>query len=179
LAQALIIAPYPEPRTEEGWEYTCIVDFHLIQETIRSIRNIRSEKNVRPGMRIPAVLSGGDKTKIFLQYKGVVAALAQVDPERFEITSRMPPKQEGQVAMAFGPVEIYLPLEGLVVASEENERLTKALNEAESQINRLEKLLASSFSDRAPSDIVQKEKDKLSDYRETVEKLKKQLAALE
>jgi valyl-tRNA synthetase len=50
---------------------------------------------------------------------------------------------------------------------------------AESQVNRLEKLLASSFSERAPSEIVQKERDKLSDYRKTVEKLKKQLAALE
>jgi len=42
----------------------------------------------------------------------------------------------------------------------------------------LEKLLASSFADRAPVDIVQKERDKLSTYQETIEKIKKQLDAL-
>jgi valyl-tRNA synthetase len=76
-------------------------------------------------------------------------------------------------------VEIYLPLEGLVDTSAERERLTKALSEAESQANRLEKLLSSSFAERAPVDIVQKEKEKLASYQETVEKLKKQLDSLE
>ena len=70
-------------------------------------------------------------------------------------------------------VEIYLPLEGLVDTAEERERITKALSEAESQAARLEKLLSSSFAERAPAEIVQKEKEKLAGYLETVEKLKK------
>jgi valyl-tRNA synthetase len=76
-------------------------------------------------------------------------------------------------------VEIYLPLEGLVDTGEERERLNKAMVEAESQVNRLEKLLASSFAERAPADIVLKEKEKLLSYKATVENLEKQLKALE
>ncbi len=57
--------------------------------------------------------------------------------------------------------------------------LDKALKEAEGQAIRLEKLLASSFAQRAPAEIVQKEKDKLISYQQTVEKLKKQLEALD
>jgi valyl-tRNA synthetase len=178
-AEALIISSWPVIRPMEGWEDETITNFSLIQETVRSIRNIRSEKNVKPGKRISALLSAGEKTEVFRSHKNVISALAQLDPEKFEIASQLPPKTEYQIAIAIGSVEIYLPLEGLVDTSAERERLTKALSEAESQANRLEKLLSSSFAERAPVDIVQKEKEKLASYQETVEKLKKQLDSLE
>jgi len=178
-AAGLIIASWPEPRQAEGWENRCIMDFSLVQETIRAIRNLRSEKNVKPGKRIPAILSAGEKTELFHQQKNIVSALAQLDPKKFDITTDLPPKGENHVAIAIGSVEIYLPLEGLVDISEERDRLNKALDEAEGQANRLEKLLSSSFAQRAPAEIVHKEKEKLISYRETVEKLKKQLDALD
>lgn len=173
--EALIIAHWPEPREKEGWEDGCVADFNLLQETIRSIRNIRSEKNVKPGKRIPAMLSAGEKTELFLQQKNVISALAQLDGDKFVISTSLPAKQDNQVGIAIGAVEIYLPLEGLVDATEERERIAKALVEAESQAARLEKLLSSSFAERAPAEIVQKEKVKLEDFLETVAKLKNQL----
>jgi valyl-tRNA synthetase len=175
----LIISSWPEPRQEEEWEYGCITDFGLIQDTIRVIRNIRSEKNVKPGKLIPAILAASEKTEMFRQQKKLIASLAQIDPEKFEISMSLPPKQENQVSIALGTVEIYLPLEGMVDTSEERERLNKALVDAKSQADRLEKLLASSFTERAPVDIVQKEKDKLISYQTTVEKLEKQVKALD
>jgi valyl-tRNA synthetase len=178
-ADGLIISSWPEIRHAESWENECITDFNLVQETIRSIRNMRSEKNVKPGKRIPALLAAGEKTEIFRQQKNIISALAQIDLDRFEITTGLPPKGENQIAIAIGSVEIYIPIEGLVDTSEERERLNKALSEAESQASRLEKLLSSSFAERAPAEIVQKEKDKLASYQETVDKLKKQLDNLE
>jgi valyl-tRNA synthetase len=177
-AEGLIIASWPEPRPTEGWENECIINFNLIQETIRAIRNIRSEKNVKPGKFIPTLLAAGERTEVFRQQKKLIASLAQLDPERFEISVSLPPKQENQVSIALGSVELYIPLEGLVDTSEERERLSKALTEAKNQAGRLEKLLASSFSVKAPADIVQKEKDKLASYQMTVKKLEKQLKAI-
>jgi valyl-tRNA synthetase len=176
---ALINAPWPESRQKEGWEDGCVADFNLVQETIRSIRNIRAEKNVKPGKRIPGMLAAGGKTELFNQQKNVISALAQLDNEKFVISTNLPPKQENQVGIAIGAVEIYLPLEGLVDTAEERERITKALSEAESQVARLEKLLSSSFAERAPTEIVQKEKEKLAGFLETVDKLKNQLEELE
>jgi valyl-tRNA synthetase len=49
---------------------------------------------------------------------------------------------------------------------------------ARAQITRLEKLLASSFSERAPADVVEKERVKLSLQHETAKKLESQLDAL-
>ena len=176
--EALIIAPWPEPRPVEGWEDGCTADFTLVQDSIRAIRNIRAEKDVKPGKRIPALLAAAEKTALFQQQKNIISALAQIDPGRFEIAKELPPKGENQISLAIGPVVIYLPLEGLVDTGAERDRLSKALAEAESQVNRLDQLLSSSFAERAPAEIVQKERDKLTGYRETVDNLKKQLDAL-
>jgi len=178
-ADGLIISSWPTPRKEESWEKECITNFSLVQDAIRSIRNIRSEKNVKPGRLIPAILTAGERTEIFRQQKKVIASLAQLDIEKFEISKNLPPKQENYISIALGTVEIYLPLEGLVDTSEERERLNKALVEAKNQVDRLEKLLAGSFTDRAPADIVQKEREKLLNYQVTMENLDKQLKAFD
>jgi valyl-tRNA synthetase len=177
--EALIISSWPEPRPVEGWEDDCVSNFSLVQETIRSIRNIRAEKAVKPGRRIAAFLAAGEKTNIFQQQKMVIASLAQLDMDRFSIDTQLPLKGENDVALAFGPVEIYLPMAGLVDSSQERERLSKALSEAEGQVSRLENLLGSSFSERAPAAIVHKEREKLANFQETVEKLSKQLDNLD
>ena len=178
-AESLIISSWPEPRPVEGWEDESIANFNLIKDSIRAIRNIRSEKNVNARSRISAYIGGAEKTEIFKQEQKFISASAVIDPEKFEITTKLPPKKEDEIALAIGPVEIYLPLEGLVDTSEDRKRMNKALAEALGQATRLEKLLASSFAERAPAEIVQKERDKLAGYQETVENLKKQLKALD
>ncbi len=120
--EGLIVSSWPVSRQEEGWENQCITDFSLIQETVRTIRNLRSEKNVKPGKRIPAILSAGEKTELFHRQKNIVSALAQLDLKKFDIVTDLPPKGENQVAIAIGSVEIYLPLEELVDTGEERDR---------------------------------------------------------
>ena len=56
----------------------------------------------------------------------------------------------------------------------ERERLEKELAEADSEINRLEKLLASPFAEKAPPEVVAKEREKLETYRETAERIRQQ-----
>ncbi|HSB67246.1 MAG TPA: class I tRNA ligase family protein, partial [Anaerolineales bacterium] len=175
---ALIIAPWPEPEAPEGWEKESISNFILIQDAIRSIRNIRAEKDVKPRRLIPAWLSAGDKTEVFRQQKGILAALAQLDPEKLTISSTLPPKQENDIVIAIGEVEIYLPLEGLMDIEKERARLTTLLLETNRQIERLDHLLSSSFAERAPAEIVQKEREKLSSYSATAETVKNQLEKL-
>jgi valyl-tRNA synthetase len=81
---------------------------------------------------------------------GTLAALARLDRSAVEIHERLPEKPAGSTALVVGPVEIFLPLGDLVETTEERARLESALAEAESQIERLEKLLASPFAQRAP-----------------------------
>jgi valyl-tRNA synthetase len=178
-AEALIIASWPEPRQEEGWETSSIADFSLIQEIVRAIRNLRAEKNVKPGKLIPAIIVAAERTKMIQQQKNMISALGQLDPEKLATLDTLSQKPENHVALVIGSVEIYLPLEGLVDISEERARLSKALTETDGQVVRLENLLASSFAEKAPAGVVQKERDKLAGYKDAVAKLKNQLDALD
>jgi valyl-tRNA synthetase len=54
-------------------------------------------------------------------------------------------------------------------------RLEKELKEAQSHIDRLEKLLSSDFANKAPANVIAKEREKLVSYKDTAEKLKAQL----
>ncbi|MDP7545539.1 MAG: hypothetical protein QGG31_07185, partial [Anaerolineales bacterium] len=72
-----------------------------------------------------------------------------------------------------GSSEIYLPLAGMVDAAAERSRLEKEIAALQAQIKRLQGLLGSPFAEKAPPPVVQKERDKLADYRASQEKLEK------
>ncbi len=175
---ALIVARWPEPRPEEGWEVDKVADFSLIQELVRAIRNLRSEKGVKPGRRVPATLVSQEYRALLGEQAATIAQLAGLDAQALTIVKSLAAKPQGHIALVVGPVEVYLPLAGLVDASEERARLEKDLAETTSQIERLEKLLASSFAEKAPAAVVQKEREKLATYQQTAEKLRSQLAGL-
>jgi len=173
--QALIVAPWPVAGEISDWEETAIRNFSTLQEIVRSIRNLRAEKNVKPGIRIPAIFSAGDFSKVLENEVTSLASLAKLDPNRIEIQENLVEKPENSVVLVVGSIEIYLPLAELVDIEEERSRLEKDLEEAESQIARLEKLLASPFAMKAPAQVVQNERDKLMVFIATAQKLKAQL----
>jgi valyl-tRNA synthetase len=176
--EALIVASWPEPRTEEDWQAKRVVDFTLVQEIVRAIRNLRAEKNVPPSKLLPATIAAGEQMRLIQAQMPIIATLAQLDPGKFMVCDGLAEKPAGNVAMVVGAVEIYMPLSGLVDLDEERSRLNKNLAEVEGQITRLEKLLSSPFGEKAPADVVQKEREKLSVFRETALKLKAQLEGL-
>jgi len=174
--EVLIIASWPEPHTEEGWEADKMTDFALLQEVIRAIRNVRAEKNVKAGKRIPATFAGGKFTGLFQAQAGNVAALAGLDPSRLRIIETLVDKPKDQIALVIGGVEAYLPLAELVNLEAERSRKEKELADIASQIARLEKLLSSDFAKKAPEGVIQKEHERLKNYREMADKLRSQLA---
>ncbi len=177
--EALIIAPWPSAGDPDGWEGDCIRDFSILQDIVRSIRNLRAEKNVKPGQRIPAVIVAGDYAHILEHEIKSLATLAKLDESRLRIQKNLAGKPEDHIALVVGSVEIYLPLADLVDIEEERARLERDLSEAEKQITRLAKLLAGPFSDKAPPNIVQNERDKLAGFKETQQKLVEQLKGIE
>jgi len=176
--EVLMMAPWPDPEEAEGWEEQVMADFTLVQDVVRAIRNLRSEKNVKPGTRIPATFAGGVAAPILEAQAETIAALAKLDEAQLSIQKSLKAKPEDHIALVVGPVEIYLPLAGLVNVAEERARLEKDLAEAQSQVERLEKLLSSPFAKKAPENVVQNERVKLVGFKETSEKLQGQLEEL-
>ncbi|MCJ7733111.1 MAG: class I tRNA ligase family protein, partial [Anaerolineales bacterium] len=177
--EALMIADWPEPRPEEGWEAGKVREFELIQDIVRTIRNLRAEKNIKPGKLIPANLVAGDFYSMLEKELGSLTILAQLDPDHITILPILDEKPQGQIALVAGQVEIYLPLSGLVDLEEEKKRLSAELKELQGQIKRLESLLSSPFAQKAPEAVVKNEREKLSGYQETARTLDEQIKNLE
>jgi valyl-tRNA synthetase len=177
--KALIVARWPTPQPASHGEDKAIADFSLIMELVRSIRNLRAEKNVSPKLSLPATLVGGERTPVLQRQSATIASLARLDDKKLIIQEEMDDKPEGSVALVVGPVEIYIPLAEMVDPQEQRVRLEKELGETASQIQRLETLLAGPFAEKAPANVVDKERQKLADYKEKAEKINSQLETLE
>jgi valyl-tRNA synthetase len=175
---ALIVARFPESRLDEGWEEKKVADFSLMQEIVRAIRNLRTEKRVPPGRKIPAVIGAGERAAVLESLRGAIAFLGQIDMENLIITDQSVEKPKNAAAATVLGVEIYLLMEGLVDVEAEKARLQKELGETLNQIERLENLLCSSFAERAPASVVERERQKLATFQETALRLRDQLSSL-
>jgi len=174
-SEVLIVAKFPEPRDPEGWEESKIADFTLIQELVRSIRNLRAEKNIAQSKKLVANISAGAKTELIKEQAQIIASLAGLDFSLLTIQESLTEKPEEAAVLVVGSVEIYIPLAGTVDLAADKPRLEKELKEAQSHIERLEKLLTSDFANKAPAALIAKEREKLDGYKDTAEKIKAQL----
>jgi valyl-tRNA synthetase len=172
--EALIVAAWPETHAEERWESGKMADFALIQDTIRSIRNLRAEKKVSPAKRLPATLVGGTKTSLLKEQSSMISALAGLDTSQFSVLESLETKPENSVALVAGPVEIYIPLSGMVDMQEQRKRQEKELADIQVQIDRLQNLLGSDFANKAPAQVVERERAKLASFQDTASKLRAQ-----
>ncbi|MFO3796799.1 MAG: class I tRNA ligase family protein, partial [Anaerolineales bacterium] len=175
--EVLITAPWPETMPIEGWEEQAQRDFEQFRQLVRAIRNLRAEKNVRPEQRLAAILVTGENLySLYQQEKSALAMLARLDERRLEIRQRMDSKPAKHIVLVEGELEIYMPVAEMVDEREERARLEKELAELEAQIQRLEGLLASKFSKKAPAHVVQKERQRLEESKRAAEKIRQKLA---
>ena len=176
--EALIIAHWPEAQPSEGWEEGVIQNFNLLQEVVRSIRNLRAEKGVPPSKKIGAEIVAADKVSILESQKATLCSLANLEPASLKIVSKLEKNIENSVSLVVAGVEVFLPLSDLVDPEQEKARLAKELEETRNQIDRLEKLLGSDFGSKAPAAVVEKERGRLAAFKETAVKLEQQLSSM-
>jgi valyl-tRNA synthetase len=158
-------------------------DFTVVMEIVRAIRNARTEFNVEPGKRIPAIISAGARREtvtvpLLESQRAIIASLARLDPDAFRIEKRAA-KPAQSLALVVGKLEIYLPLAGMIEIEKEKARLAKEIAQARGEIERVEKLLGGEFAKKAPKEVVQKQRDALAANRERAVRLDAQLASLE
>ncbi len=105
----------------------------------------------------------------------MLESLARLDPEGTVIQETLTESPSGDLSLVVRGVEVFVPVQERTTSASDQNRLEQDLRDAESQIERLEKLLNGDFAKRAPTNLVEKERIKLSAFQETAEKLRKQL----
>jgi valyl-tRNA synthetase len=138
-------------------------DMERIMAVIGGIRNIRGEMDVPPSKQIAVILScDSDASQRLMKHnESAIISLARISDLAIGHNIDKPEDASIQVA---GDVQIYVPLKGLVDVAAEEERLLKEIGKIDKEIEMFSKKLESpAFVDRAPAEIVAKERQKLAD----------------
>jgi valyl-tRNA synthetase len=103
-----------------------------VMGAVASIRSLRSQLNVPPGLKIKAFVEGPFAEALIGKHRAYVAALAQL--ESVEAGGRPP---QSATAVAEGAT-FFIPLAGVIDFAKERERLAKDLAKAEGDIEKCE-----------------------------------------
>ena len=162
--ESIVVAPYPEFEADFVDERV-ERDTALIQEIIVKVRNIRSEVNVDAKQFVPLRVGTEDPgiRDVLVRHEDYMQRLARV--ERLEVVSKL--DSEGAAAQAVaGSVALEVPLAGLIDLEAEQVRLNREMEKVRREIDSLEgKLSNRKFVERAPKEVVEENRQRLSDYQ--------------
>ncbi|MBN1780643.1 valine--tRNA ligase [bacterium] len=152
-------------------------DMLLLQHVIGAVRNIRGEMNVPQDKKAGVVIRGPrEKTELITRHAIFIERLANVDDLKTGSGLERPAESAAGVIQ---DLEIFVPLAGLIDIAVERERIQKEMTRMEGLLKGISgKLSNANFTDKAPADVVAREKQKETDTRDKIEKLKKNLEAL-
>ncbi len=170
---SIMLQPWPE--SDPGAvDSAANADIEWLKTVIVGIRNIRGEMNVPPGRGLDLLCRNGseiDRRRLH-DNASFLKKLAKLDSiEWLDAGTQAPVAATGLV----GDLELLVPLAGLIDRDAELARLGREVEKLEKERDRLQgKLGNSNFVDRAPQDVVDKERDKLAALEQALQKLRGQ-----
>ncbi|MFM9913141.1 MAG: valine--tRNA ligase [Methylophilaceae bacterium] len=143
-----------------------------LKELVNACRSLRGEMNIAPSVKVP-LIAAGDKASVeaFVPYLAALAKLSEVTAAGDSL-----PETDAPVQIV-GEYRLMLKIEIDVAA--EKERLGKEVTRLQNEVAKTEaKLGNASFVERAPAAVVEQEKERMTGFKATLEKLQGQLAKL-
>ncbi len=149
-----------------------------IQDIVSAVRSIRGEMNVPPGKETELHLKVEENAKknVVKKYSAYLERLAKVSKLVVGSSTERPPYSASAVVNS---TEIFVPLQDIIDIDIERKRIKKEIERLEKAASNVEKkLLNEQFLARAPKEVVEKEKDKLATFNQTLEKHRETLNEL-
>ncbi|HOJ63626.1 MAG TPA: valine--tRNA ligase [Spirochaetota bacterium] len=175
---SISIEEYPEYNSKLVYnkEYKSALKFINM---ITLIRKIRAENNIPTDKKISAIIKSSDKDIEYFckNYEKEILFLIKGEHLQYGANQNRP---EGASVGANEECEVYIPLEGLIDKKKEIERLTKEYNKIKIDYDKTyAKLNNKSFLEKAPKDVIEKEKEKLKEFESTLRKIEENLTTLQ
>ena len=151
-------------------------EINFVFELISGIRNIRSEINIQPSIKLNVkmeTLNSSEKTCIE-QNNSMIENLAGLDS--LEIIEPLDNKLSSSATAVVGSTTIYISLKGVIDFEKEGNRLEKKIEKITKELLSVSKRLSNeSFLDKAPEDVVEKVKKRQEMLEIKNDKLKNNL----
>lgn len=162
LPAAAMIAPYPEA-DRSRYDIDAEREVESVIEIVRAARNLRAEFRIGNSQRLTAHLSvANGSSAVFEDAQRFIQSQARID---LEVTPDQSARQgsDDQAVQVLNAGTLAVSLEGLVDLDEETERLRDELADLRNYHARVSKNLANeNFVNRAPEEVVERERDRLS-----------------
>ncbi len=153
-------------------------EMKFIQDILYAVRNIRGEMRIPPKKKAELLIRCNDTNllKTIQNNSKYFYRLGSISDISMGTDTVPPPKSATAV---LPELEIYIPLENLIDIESEHNRLHKEVERLDSQINSLSRKLSDkNFLERAPENIIERERIKLDTFSINKEKLQDNLNAL-
>ncbi|MGM0525704.1 MAG: valine--tRNA ligase [Pseudomonadota bacterium] len=169
----------PFPTVTDDTDVQAMQDMEWLKRVIVAVRNIRGEMDLSPNKSLPLLLSHADKVAAgrIEQNKNFLASLAKLESIEFLADDQEPP---ASMTALVDNLQLHIPMAGLIDKEAELKRLTKAIEKAEKDLQRVSgKLSNENFVSKAPEAVIAKEREKQKEAQELVDQLKEQLEKIE
>jgi len=161
---SISVAPWPR-QDGRAQDPAALRDFGLVQELIGAIRGIRAEYGVQPGQVVRAVVSGSDgaTSATLEQERATIIRLAKLAALSFAQSK----ERVGGHAVLSDRTTVFVPLGDAIDIGRECGRLGTEVDRLLRLVESQEKKLANDqFVSRAPTEVVDRERQKLTTWKE-------------
>ncbi len=173
----IMTAEWPEA-SKEHENAEAVSAMEKLIGVITAVRNARAFWNIGIKVRMEALLSvaSEDDENILKTNKKYIEQMARCDVR--DISKNI--KRPGQsVAALVGEIKVFIPLGNAVDVNKEKKRISEKIDDIQKYLKGIEKKLENkSFLDKAPEDVVMKEKEKKQKFEDQVRNFEDNLAAL-
>ena len=175
---SIMTAPFPEfdaSRRDQEMEE----ELGLVMDVITGVRNIRGEMNLNPGLTLNLMIKTENPRQetTVSNHVNYIRELARVD--QF-IAGESVVKPKVAASSILDGMDLIVPLEGLMDFEEEKNRVEKELKKIEKDIIVLDKKLSNpNFVEKAPAEVIEKDRLRKQTLSEKQTKLKIHLETIQ
>ena len=154
-------------------------EFELLIGVIRSLRNLRAEADIKPKVKITAILQSENEKEREILRKGENYIQDLVKIEKLNITSNVDNTVGQTIAGVIGTVQVLIPLSGVVDIEALSARLNKKLEKLEKEVGSTKKRLSKpGFVNKADPKFVEETRHNLAEAEKQAEILRDRLNQL-
>jgi valyl-tRNA synthetase len=178
-AEATIMLTLFPPGDAAAIDDAAEAEMQLVIETIKRVRNIRSEMNIKPSDRVDIhVAAAAGAQSVLAANEAQIKKLARAD--NLVLGDLLDVPKASAKAVITGGAELAVPLEGLIDFDKERERLQNQITKLDTELQRLNGQLSNAnFVERAPVEKVQELRNRHGEIELQVSALRSNLEALE
>ena len=176
--ETIMLQPFPSYNAALE-DQTALAEIEWLKEIIVNVRNIRAEKNIAPSKALDLLLRNlsKDEAACLAKNRTLLQNMAKLDSIQLLSKGEAAPLS---VARLIGANELLVPMAGFIDKTAELARLNKEIERFHGEIARIEnKLSNESFVVKAPAAVIDKERSKMAEYQDGLEKLKAQYLSIE